>query len=88
MIDCHDWLRHGLDWLIGSALPPLRTAVAVLSNEADDEMRLYEDLGNFEAIKPIFEALLELYNAKHKRMNLVRALARAARRWPCCAARR
>eukprot|EP00983_Pelagomonas_calceolata_P097723 1158274-Pelagomonas_calceolata.AAC.40 len=46
-------------------------AVACLTGEANDTMRLYEDLGNYSNIKPIFERILELYNAKHKRMNLV-----------------
>ncbi|KAF5830619.1 hypothetical protein DUNSADRAFT_14266 [Dunaliella salina] len=46
-------------------------AVACLTGEANDSMRLYEDLGTYSNIKPIFERILELYNAKHKRMNLV-----------------
>jgi hypothetical protein len=46
--------------------------VACLSGEANDAIRLYEDMGDFTNVKPIFERILELYNAKHKRMNLVR----------------
>jgi hypothetical protein len=35
------------------------------------DVRLYEDLGGFDAIKPVFEELLEDYNTKKKSMDLV-----------------
>jgi dynein heavy chain len=44
--------------------------------EADDSAdapptRLYQDVGNYGTIQPIFESLLAAYNAKHKAMQLV-----------------
>jgi len=60
-----------------------REAVACLQGEGNDGLRLYEDLGDYSKVKPIFERILELYNAKHKRMNLVRAQRGSA--WAQCA---
>ena len=37
----------------------------------EGEARLYEDLGGFGDIKPLFEEILEEYNSKRKAMNLV-----------------
>ena len=34
-------------------------------------MQVYEDLGGYEDVKVTMEGLLELYNAKHKPLNLV-----------------
>jgi hypothetical protein len=34
-------------------------------------LRLYENVGAFADIKPLFEELLGAYNDKHKTMNLV-----------------
>ena len=43
----------------------------MLTGENAGEMRLYEDLGDYTTIKPIFEEILKLYNAKRKAMTLV-----------------
>jgi dynein heavy chain len=37
----------------------------------EGEVQLYEDVFTFEAIKPVFEEVLEEYNTKRKPMNLV-----------------
>lgn len=37
----------------------------------EGEARLYEDVGTYDSIKPIFEEILEEYNQKRKNMNLV-----------------
>ena len=37
----------------------------------EGEARLYEDLGDYEAIKPLVEEVLVEYNQKHKKMELV-----------------
>lgn len=34
-------------------------------------MTLYEDLGSYERLKGVMDTILEHYNEKHKRMNLV-----------------
>ena len=47
------------------------TAMTMLTGENNGEMRLYEDLGDFTMIKPIFEEILALYNTKRKAMTLV-----------------
>ena len=47
------------------------TAMSMLTGENNGEMRLYEDLGDYAAIKPIFEEILALYNTKRKAMTLV-----------------
>ena len=36
-----------------------------------DEVRLYEDLESYDAVKPVMEEILEQYNQKKKKMNLV-----------------
>lgn len=38
---------------------------------AAEDLRIYQDLSNYQTIKPIFEALLEEYNLTRKPMNLV-----------------
>lgn len=57
------------------SLPPLppnhRTAALSLTGEGDAGLRLYEDCGDYAAIKAVFEELLALYNAKKKGMTLV-----------------
>ena len=45
--------------------------MSMLTGEDNGEMRLYEDLGDFSAIKPMFEEILALYNSKRKAMMLV-----------------
>ncbi len=45
--------------------------MSMLTGENNGEMRLYEDLGDYAAIKPIFEEILALYNTKRKAMTLV-----------------
>lgn len=35
------------------------------------QVSLYEDLGSYERLKGVMDTILELYNEKHKRMNLV-----------------
>jgi dynein heavy chain len=34
-------------------------------------LRLYEDVGSYSSIQPLFESVLAAYNQKHKPMNLV-----------------
>lgn len=36
-----------------------------------NEMRQYEDVGDYQAAKPIFESILTEYNAKRKPLQLV-----------------
>jgi dynein heavy chain len=38
---------------------------------AEPGLRLYEDLGSYEAVKPLWEHLLGGYNAKQKPMQLI-----------------
>lgn len=47
-----------------------RNASISLAGDTDTP-RLYEDCGDYEAIKAVFEELLKLYNAKKKPMTLV-----------------
>lgn len=35
------------------------------------QVNLYEDLGSYERLKGVMDTILEFYNEKHKRMNLV-----------------
>ena len=35
------------------------------------QVQVYEDLGGYEDVKGLMERLMELYNAKHKPLNLV-----------------
>lgn len=35
------------------------------------QVSLYEDLGSYERLKGVMDTILEFYNEKHKRMNLV-----------------
>lgn len=39
--------------------------------DGGSEVRLYEDLGRYQDIKPVFEEVLEAYNQKNKPMQLV-----------------
>lgn len=36
-----------------------------------EEVRLYEDMGTYDNVKPVMEEILDQYNQKNKRMNLV-----------------
>ncbi len=54
----------------GSHLHARRNALASLLGDGS-EVRLYEDVGDYDTIKPIFEEILAQYNAKRKPMNLV-----------------
>ena len=49
----------------------LSNAMSMLTGEDKGEMRLYEDLGDYTLIKPMFEEILALYNSKRKAMTLV-----------------
>ncbi len=51
-----------------------KDAMAMLTDGGDGEMRLYEDVGDYASIKPLFEEILGLYNKNRKAMTLVRAL--------------
>jgi dynein heavy chain, axonemal len=48
-----------------------RHALLDATGQGGGEARLYEDLGTYSDIKPIFEGLLAAYNEKKKPMNLV-----------------
>eukprot|EP00798_Chlamydomonas_sp_ICE-L_P031818 gene31818-7022_t len=48
-----------------------RTAAAGMIDPMVADMRLYEDVGDYTAIKPILEEILGLYNSKKKPMTLV-----------------
>ena len=51
--------------------PLLRLAVSCLLGENDHDVRLYEDVGDYTTIKPLFEEIMALYNTKRKPLNLV-----------------
>jgi dynein heavy chain, axonemal len=42
-----------------------------VTNNGALQVHLYEDLGSYERVKDVMERILESYNEKHKRMNLV-----------------
>jgi len=42
-----------------------------LAANSPGEVRLYEDMGSYEVVKPVMEEMLEEYNKKKKQMNLV-----------------
>lgn len=42
-----------------------------LLGEGEVAPRMYEDLGDYAAIKPLFEEIMALYNRKRKPLNLV-----------------
>ena len=45
--------------------------MAELQGEGETAPRMYEDLGDFGSIKPLFEEVQALYNRKRKPFNLV-----------------
>jgi len=47
------------------------TAMAELAKEGEAPPRMYEDLGDFANLKPVFEEILAHYNSKMKPMTLV-----------------
>jgi hypothetical protein len=65
----HPW-RH--PFIFSAVLVRRRHVINELQGEGEVAPRMYEDLGDYNSIKPLFEEVMtNFYNRKRKPMNLV-----------------